>query len=130
MSLPYQPPRTPLEALENDRHLATHGVGTPGASAYELWLAAGNVGTEADFLASLIGPMGPAGPADGPDLHYTHIQGSPSDEWVIVHNLGKYPAIDFIDTAGTTIYGEIVHDSLNQARGLFLAPFIGKAIAN
>lgn len=68
--------------------------------------------------------------ADGSDLHYTHIQGTPSDEWIIPHGLGKYPAIDFIDTAGTQIYGEIIHDSLDQARGLFLAPFIGKAIAN
>ncbi|MFI6653282.1 glycerophosphodiester phosphodiesterase [Streptomyces sp. NPDC050529] len=34
--------------------------GTAGASAYELWLGEGNTGTEADFLASLIGPAGTA----------------------------------------------------------------------
>lgn len=34
--------------------------GDTGASAYEQWLAAGNTGTEADFLASLEGPAGPA----------------------------------------------------------------------
>lgn len=33
-------------------------VAPPGASAYEVWLDAGNVGTEADFLASLVGPTG------------------------------------------------------------------------
>lgn len=40
--------------------------GQDGASAYEIWLAAGNAGSEADFLASLEGEAGPAG-ADGED---------------------------------------------------------------
>jgi hypothetical protein len=42
------------------------GSGTPGAdglSAYEIWLQEGNVGTEQDFLDSLVGPTGPQGPA-------------------------------------------------------------------
>lgn len=34
--------------------------GVDGASAYEVWLAAGNTGTEADYLASLVGPSGAA----------------------------------------------------------------------
>nr|BEK78359.1 hypothetical protein EATA8330_12530 [Enterobacter asburiae] len=34
------------------------GAGADGASAYEIWLAAGNTGTEADFLASLVGADG------------------------------------------------------------------------
>lgn len=43
----------------------TGGSGTPGAdgeSAYQIWLDAGNVGTEEEFLASLVGPEGPEGP--------------------------------------------------------------------
>lgn len=41
------------------------GNGTPGAdgkSAYEIWVEAGNSGTESDFLLSLIGAQGPVGP--------------------------------------------------------------------
>ena len=40
-----------------------------GASAYEVAVAGGYVGTEADWLASLVGPAGPQGPAgaDGAD---------------------------------------------------------------
>jgi glycerophosphoryl diester phosphodiesterase len=34
--------------------------GVDGLSAYEVWLAAGNTGTEADYLASLVGPSGAA----------------------------------------------------------------------
>jgi hypothetical protein len=46
--------------------------GQDGASAYEEWLAAGNTGTEIEFLASLVGPAGsPGAPgsagADGED---------------------------------------------------------------
>jgi len=37
--------------------------GEDGASAYEIWLDAGNEGSEADFLASLIGATGATGPA-------------------------------------------------------------------
>ena len=65
--------------------LATDGAGVigwvepdTGASAYDVWVAQGNVGNEGDFLASLVGaqgdtgatgPVGPAGPAgaDGTD---------------------------------------------------------------
>lgn len=35
--------------------------GMDGLSAYEIWLAEGNTGTEHDFLNSLIGPQGPQG---------------------------------------------------------------------
>ena len=39
--------------------------GTNGASTYAIWLAAGNTGTEAEFLAALVGPQGDVGP-EGP----------------------------------------------------------------
>jgi len=35
--------------------------GIDGKSAYQVWLDAGNTGTEADFLASLVGAQGPTG---------------------------------------------------------------------
>jgi hypothetical protein len=40
----------------------TGPAGPSGASAYETWLALGNTGTEADFIASLTGPQGVQGP--------------------------------------------------------------------
>lgn len=39
------------------------GGGADGDSAYEVAVAEGFVGTEADWLASLVGPQGPQGPA-------------------------------------------------------------------
>lgn len=44
----------------------TGDKGAQGKSAYDLWLEAGNVGTEADFLLSLKGETGPQGPKGGP----------------------------------------------------------------
>jgi hypothetical protein len=51
--------------------------GPRGLSAYQIWLAEGNTGTEQDFLNSLVGATGPAG-AQGPAgvcdceiVHYT-----------------------------------------------------------
>lgn len=42
---------------------ATGPAGADGASAYEVAVADGFAGTEAEWLASLVGPQGPAGPA-------------------------------------------------------------------
>jgi hypothetical protein len=42
------------------------GAGLPGESAYQAWLDAGNAGTQADFLASLVGDPGPQGPPGAP----------------------------------------------------------------
>jgi len=41
-------------------------VGSDGASAYDVWIAEGNTGSEADFLASLVGADGAPGP-EGPE---------------------------------------------------------------
>lgn len=51
---------------------STGGGGADGKSAYQSWLDLGNVGTEADFIASLAstvaGPTGDAGPPGDPGL--------------------------------------------------------------
>jgi hypothetical protein len=40
----------------------TGAAGSNGLSAYQIWLANGNSGTEAQYLANLVGPTGPQGP--------------------------------------------------------------------
>jgi 5-hydroxyisourate hydrolase-like protein (transthyretin family) len=52
-----------LEPIPDNGNNGNVGVGLPGKSAYQIWLDAGNTGTEQDFLNSLIGPQGPQGPA-------------------------------------------------------------------
>lgn len=61
-------------------------AGADGASAYEVWLANGGIGTEADYLASLTGPPGPPGSpgADGADGADSTVPGPPGSPGVSV----------------------------------------------
>lgn len=60
--------------------------GQDGLSAYEIWLAEGNAGTEADFFTGITGPQGPQG-----------IPGS-QDAWSLTGNAGTNPTTNFIGT--------------------------------
>lgn len=62
-----------------------------GKSAYQSWLDQGNVGSEADFINSLL--LGES---------FIYKQTTTSDVWIINHNLNKFPSV----TTVTTIDGE------------------------
>lgn len=64
------------------------------------------------------------------DKHFHYVQSSPSATWVIVHNLGKYPAVLVRDSAGTIIEGEYTYNSQNQITLNFSAAFSGFAELN
>ena len=64
------------------------------------------------------------------DKHYTHKQNSASDTWTIVHNLGKYPSVTVVDSAGTAVIGEVTYDNTNQVTIKFTSAFSGKAYLN
>lgn len=50
--------------------------------------------------------------------------------WTIVHNMGKYPSVTIVDTAGDEVEGEVRHNSNNQITITFSAPVAGKAYLN
>lgn len=83
-------------------------IGPTGLSAYEVALLEGFIGTEEQWLESLIGPQGLAGGS------YTHNQLATSTTWVVVHNLGYYPNVTCFDSGGTEFWADITHDSVNQ----------------
>jgi hypothetical protein len=58
---------------------------------------------------------------------YTHLQGSPSDTWVINHNLNFYPNVTVQDSAGTIYEGEIAYTNLVSLTVTFSSSFSGKA---
>ena len=64
------------------------------------------------------------------DKNYVHKQSAASNEWTIVHNLGKYPSITVVDSAGTVVVGEIVLQTTEQAVISFNGAFSGKAYCN
>ena len=58
---------------------------------------------------------------------YTHLQGSPSNTWVINHNLNFYPNVTVQDSAGTIYEGEISYTNLDSLTVTFSSAFSGKA---
>ena len=61
---------------------------------------------------------------------YIHNQGSPSDTWVITHNLNKNPSITIVDSSGAEVEGAVTINSLNQITITFCGSFSGKAYLN
>lgn len=94
-------------------------VSAPGKSAYQSWLDQGNSGSEADFVNAML-----------QDATYVHNQQVASLEWVITHNLNKYPAVTVVDSGENVVIGEIQYINSNSVKISFSAEFAGKAYLN
>lgn len=66
----------------------------------------------------------------GGDVHYEHMQSIATDEWVIDHNLNKFPSVTVVDSAGTVVYGEVYYPNKNKVIIKFMAAFSGRAYLN
>lgn len=89
-----------------------------------------------------IAEQGPAGPpgaagAQGPQgepglsgANYVHNQMVPAADWTITHNLARFPSVTVIDSAGSTVVGDIEYLSNNQVAIHFTAAFGGSAYLN
>jgi hypothetical protein len=61
---------------------------------------------------------------------YTHVQNTPSNTWTVNHNLGYFPTINVVDTAGYVVYPvSLRHLSPYQAVLGFEAAMAGTARA-
>ena len=70
------------------------------------------------------GPTGPQGVGGGT---YVHTQSSASATWTVAHNLGYFPGgVSVVDSAGSKVYGDVTHTSVNQLVINFTAGFGGK----
>jgi pyruvate/oxaloacetate carboxyltransferase len=58
---------------------------------------------------------------------YLHVQSTPSAVWTINHNMGKYPSVTVIDSAGSTLYGDYFYPNENTVTLTFSGGFSGKA---
>lgn len=85
------------------------------------------------------GPAGPPGAAgaQGPQgipglsgANYVHNQAVPSADWTITHNLARFPSVTVIDSAGSTVVGDVEYLSNNQVAVHFTAAFGGSAYLN
>jgi hypothetical protein len=57
----------------------------------------------------------------------TYIQSSPSDTWVINHNLNAYPEVVIIDDSGMKVMCDLYYDSANTVRVIVETALSGKA---
>ena len=70
------------------------------------------------------------GTGDGEDKYYPHDQSTPSAVWNIPHGLGKNPAVQAFNTAGSELTGKLEHIDLNNSRLTFNHANAGKARCN
>lgn len=66
----------------------------------------------------------------GNDKSYVHTQSLASIQWTVNHNLGKYPSVTIVDSAGDEVEGNVNHIGLNQLVISFSAAFGGRAFIN
>lgn len=64
------------------------------------------------------------------DKNFLFAQEVASTTWIIVHNLGKYPAVETFDSTGRSWEGAITFDSLDQVTVRFSVPFAGYGSCN
>jgi hypothetical protein len=53
-----------------------------------------------------------------------------TDVWNLEHNLGRFPAVQVVDTAGSVVIGDIQYVDQNNITITFSAPFQGTAYLN
>lgn len=79
--------------------------------------------------AGSAGAAGPTGPPGGTNTYVFH-QMSASASWVITHNLGQFPSVTVVDSAGTEVEGTVTFLDNNNIRIDFSAGFAGVAYLN
>lgn len=57
-------------------------------------------------------------------------QGRASNEWVVIHNLNKYPSVVVVDSAGTEVESDVEYNTRNRITIRLNASFSGKAFLN
>lgn len=104
--------------------------------------ASSNTFSVSGALAGPTGATGPTGPAGTTD--YTLLTNKPTiindknyiqpftavSTVSVTHNLGKYPAVTVIDSAGDECVGSVNHVSTNQLTVNFSASFSGTVYCN
>jgi hypothetical protein len=81
-----------------------------------------------------VGPPGPAGPPGSPgsggDANYVHTQSTPASTWSVVHSLGKFPAVDVVDSGGNMLLPDVLYVDANHVTVTFAAATTGRVFAN
>jgi hypothetical protein len=66
----------------------------------------------------------------GGDRTYVHDQMSPQEIWTITHGMNKFPSVAVVDSANTSVIGDLQYIDTNTVQITFSGPFSGKAYLN
>lgn len=85
--------------------------------------------TQHFFLTTRAGAVIDAGAIGvaGAITPYTHIQDVASSTWTINHNLGRYPQVTVVDSAGSVVVGDVSYPDINTVVAKFGGGFAGRA---
>lgn len=64
------------------------------------------------------------------DKNYIHYQRIAAETWKVEHNLDKFPSVTIVDSAESTVVGEVTYIDENNLTVEFASAFSGKAICN
>ena len=64
------------------------------------------------------------------DKTFTYVQSTPSAEWIITHNLNKYPSVVVVDNNSVAKLGDIKYLDMQRVQISFDQPFSGRAFLN
>ena len=61
---------------------------------------------------------------------YIYEQGVAASVWEINHNMGKFPSVTVVDSAGSQVIGAVEYKDINNLEITFNSSFSGKAYLN
>lgn len=64
------------------------------------------------------------------DITYIHTHMTAEAEWTIVHNLGKFPSVTVVDSAGSAVVGDVDYINKDTVKLTFSGAFSGYAYLN
>lgn len=74
------------------------------------------------------GDQGERGEKGDPgDAAFVHVQGVAASTWFIQHNIGAYPNVTVLDSAGTRVEGDIEYLNTTSLNLIFTSAFAGVA---
>ena len=86
----------------------------------------GNLVVDNDYFISLLG----YDVSGNTDKTFVFSQGVPSSQWIIQHNLNKFPSVSVVNNNNIVINGEVTYIDTNNVQLDFSAGFAGKAYLN
>jgi len=102
----------------------TSSTSLSSGGAYLLTLTLKGASSDVDNGIISIAPFGVEG------YEYTFTQSAAASTWTITHNLGRFPSVSTVDSAGSIINGAVTYTNENVITVVFTSATSGKAYLN